>query len=70
VHPNDTRASDPLEDERLISTGKAAALLGVSRSTIYRLLSRSELPSTLVGRSRRIPFGAVASYLRCGAADR
>ncbi len=67
MRSDDTRATDPLENERLISTVNAAALLGVSRSTIYRLLNRSELPSTLVGRSRRIPFGAVASHLRCGA---
>jgi len=55
--------SDYGSTSRLISTAEAARLLGVSRSTVYRLLKAGALVSVRVGRSRRIPVTALARYL-------
>lgn len=43
---------------------EAAERLGVSRTTIYRLLGDGELKSMKVRRSRRIPVDAIERYER------
>jgi excisionase family DNA binding protein len=37
--------------------------LGVSRTTIYKLMSSGELPSVSIGASRRIPSSALNEYI-------
>ena len=38
---------------------RAAAMLDVSRSTVFRMLASGELPSVKIGKSRRIPVAAI-----------
>lgn len=43
---------------------QAAAMLGISRASLYRLLATSEIPSVVIGgRSRRIRHEALVDYL-------
>lgn len=42
------------------SPAEAAALLGITRKTIYSLMSRGELRTTKIGRARRVPATEVA----------
>ncbi len=41
----------------------AARSLGISRSSLYELLSRDEIESIKIVRSRRIPIAAIDSYV-------
>ena len=43
---------------------EVAAILRVSKMTVYRLLHNGDLESTRVGRSFRVPEQAVHDYLR------
>lgn len=47
--------------EGFATVEQAAKFLSVSEPTIYRMLKDEELPSILVRRSRRIPWGALRS---------
>lgn len=50
--------------ERLaVKPEEAARLLDVSRGTIYNMMSRGELASFQIGRSRRIPVAAIKALL-------
>lgn len=42
------------QDDELLTTGEVARLLGVSRQHVVNLVDRGDLPSTLVGKHRRI----------------
>lgn len=56
----------------LLTVGDAAAVLGVSRATLYDLLYRREVESVHIGRARRIPADALVAYvnrLRAGGDD-
>jgi excisionase family DNA binding protein len=44
----------PQPDEKLLSVKEAAALLGCTPITVYRLIYRGQLRSCRVGRSRKI----------------
>ena len=49
--------------EPLMSTpAEAAALLGVTRARVYRLIRDSELASVRIRRCRRLPVAAVLDY--------
>lgn len=48
--------------EATISTGQAAALLGVSRMTVVRLVERGELRAETTAVHRRIPVSELARY--------
>jgi len=48
----------------LLRLPEAAAILGLSRSSIYKLVMSKRLASVLIGRSRRIPAQAVEEYVR------
>ena len=41
----------------------SAAMLGVSRTTIYKLLDEGELTSVKIGKARRIPSDCLAAYI-------
>lgn len=49
--------------DELITTGRAAAMLGVSRTYVARLLEEGRLPYEYRGTHRRIPVTAVIEYL-------
>ena len=62
-------ATDP-GDRRLLSIAQAADALGVSRTTIWRLLRDGRLPCVeLRPGSRRVPSQAVTEFARRGAAQ-
>ncbi len=65
------RADDTaLVEDGLLTVREAAAFLRLSRSNLYALMERGELPFVKLGRSRRIPRRAVialaAGWLRGG----
>lgn len=49
--------------ERLVTVDEAAALLAVSRWTVYRLIKERRVVSVLVGRCRRITSSSLAAYM-------
>jgi excisionase family DNA binding protein len=51
--------SDALLADGLVPVSEAAAFLGVSRSTLYALMERGELPYVKIGRARRVPRRAL-----------
>jgi excisionase family DNA binding protein len=56
---------DPgLAEIRFLTVAEVAALMRVSRMTVYRLVHSEELPAVRVGRSFRVSESAVHDYLR------
>ena len=53
-----------LSEIRFLTVAEVAALMRVSRMTVYRLVHSEELASVRVGRSFRVPERAVHDYLR------
>lgn len=51
-------------DVRFLTVAEVAAILRVSRMTVYRLVHSGELPAVRVGKSYRVPQQAVDDYLR------
>jgi excisionase family DNA binding protein len=47
-----------------LTVAEVAALMRVSKMTVYRLVHGGELPAVRVGRSFRVPEEAVRRYLR------
>ena len=58
------RALGDLAQVRFLTVAEVAALMRVSRMTVYRLVHSGELASVRVGRSFRVPERAVHDYLR------
>ena len=50
-------------------TAEVAAMMRVSKMTVYRLVHGGELPAARVGRSFRVPRHAVEEYLRSAYFD-
>ncbi len=53
-----------LSELRFLTVAEVAALMRVSRMTVYRLVHAGDLPAVRVGRSFRVPERAVHDYLR------
>ena len=53
-----------LSDVRFLTVAEVAAIMRVSKMTVYRLVHSGELTSVRVGRSFRVPEHAVHEYLR------
>lgn len=53
-----------------LTTEQAAAVLGVSRPTVIRLVEAGRLPARLVGTHRRLALGDVLAYREATAAKR
>jgi excisionase family DNA binding protein len=53
-----------LAEVRFLTVAEVAALMRVSKMTVYRLVHSGELPAVRVGRSFRVPEQAVHDYLR------
>ncbi|WP_460464093.1 helix-turn-helix domain-containing protein [Arthrobacter pigmenti] len=52
--------SNPVQ---LLTVAEVAAMLRVSRMTVYRKVHSGELPAVHFGRSFRVPTNAVEAYL-------
>jgi len=65
VVPSGPARSDPaLAEVRFLTVAEVAALMRVSKMTVYRLVHSGELTAVRVGRSFRVPEKAVHEYLR------
>jgi len=53
-----------LSEVKFLTVAEVAALMRVSKMTVYRLLHSGELPGVQIGRSYRVPEQAVHDYLR------
>ena len=51
-------------DVRFLTVAEVAAVMRVSKMTVYRMVHAAELPAVRVGRSFRVPEQAVHDYLR------
>jgi excisionase family DNA binding protein len=59
------RPVDPaLADVKFLTVAEVAAVMRVSKMTVYRMVHAGELPAVRVGRSFRVPEKAVHDYLR------
>ena len=54
---------------RFLTVTEVAAIMRVSKMTVYRLVHGGELPAARVGRSFRVPRHAVEEYLRSAYFD-
>ena len=54
----------PLQEVRFLTVAEVAAVMRVSKMTVYRLVHNGDLPAIRVGRSFRVPEQAVHDYLR------
>lgn len=58
-----------LAQVEFLTVAEVAATMRVSKMTVYRLVHGGELPAVRVGRSFRVPRGAVEEYLRAAYFD-
>jgi excisionase family DNA binding protein len=58
-----------LPDVRFLTVAEVAALMRVSKMTVYRLVHAGELPAVRFGRSYRVPESAVTDALRRPISD-
>ena len=57
-------AMSNLSEMRFLTVAEVAAVMRVSRMTVYRLVHAGELASVKIGRSFRVPEAAVDAYLQ------
>lgn len=55
----DTRLLVPV----LLTPEQAAQSLGIGRTAVYALIREGQLPSVKLGRSRRVPYAALVSFV-------
>jgi excisionase family DNA binding protein len=53
-----------LDEVAFLTVAEVAAVMRVSKMTVYRLVHSAELPAVRVGRSFRVPDQAVHDYLQ------
>jgi excisionase family DNA binding protein len=58
-----------LAEVRFLTVAEVAAIMRVSKMTVYRLVHSGELPAVRVGRSFRVPEQAVHDYLQTSYVD-
>jgi excisionase family DNA binding protein len=56
-------------DVRFLTVAEVAALMRVSKMTVYRMVHAGELPAVRFGRSYRVPESAVTELLQRPASD-
>ncbi len=56
-------------DVRFLTVAEVAAIMRVSKMTVYRLVHSGEMPAVRVGRSFRVPEQVVHDYLRHSYVD-
>ncbi len=59
----------PLGEVRLLTVAEVAAIMRLSKMTVYRMVNAGTLPALKVGRSVRIPEHVVDDYLRRSFVD-
>jgi excisionase family DNA binding protein len=59
----------PLGEVKLLTVAEVAAILRLSKMTVYRMVNSGALPALKVGRSVRIPEHVVDAYLRNAYVD-
>jgi excisionase family DNA binding protein len=59
-----SKSSDGLREVRFLTVAEVAAVMRVSKMTVYRMVHSGELPAVRVGRSFRVPEKAVQDYLK------
>ena len=63
--PAGPRPVDPaLAEVKFLTVAEVAAVMRVSKMTVYRMVHGGDLPAVRVGRSFRVPEKAVHDYLR------
>jgi excisionase family DNA binding protein len=50
-------------DRVLLKVSEVAGAIGLSRSKTYELISRGDIESVMIGRSRRVPSEAVIDFV-------
>jgi excisionase family DNA binding protein len=63
------RFDNPLPEVRFLTVAEVAALMRVSKMTVYRLVHAGDLAAVRVGRSFRVPDTAVHAYLKDAFTD-
>jgi len=58
-----------LPDVRFLTVAEVAALMRVSKMTVYRMVHAGDLPAVRFGRSYRVPETAVTAALQRPIAD-
>jgi excisionase family DNA binding protein len=58
-----TAPDRPLPEVKFLTVAEVAAVMRVSKMTVYRLVHAGELPAVQIGRSFRVPEQAVYDYL-------
>ncbi len=56
-------SNERLAEVRFLTVAEVAAIMRVSKMTVYRMVHSGELPAVRVGRSFRVPQDAVDKYL-------
>ena len=56
--------SGDISEVKFLTVAEVAAVMRVSKMTVYRLVHSGELTAVRVGRSFRVPDDAVHEYLR------
>ena len=56
--------SGDISDSKFLTVAEVAAMMRVSKMTVYRIVHNGELPSVRVGRSFRVLEKDVDDYLR------
>ena len=59
-----SKTSEGLHEVRFLTVAEVAAVMRVSKMTVYRMVHSGELPAVRVGRSFRVPEKAVQDYLK------
>lgn len=50
-------------EKKLLSVKEAATAMNLSRSFLYALVMRGEIPSIKIGRARRIPVSVIDEWI-------
>jgi excisionase family DNA binding protein len=56
--------TEGMGDVRFLTVAEVAAMMRVSKMTVYRMVHAGDLPAVRVGRSFRVPERAVHDYLQ------
>ena len=62
--PRAVSMTSSLSEVRFLTVAEVAAVMRVSKMTVYRLVHSGELQAVRVGRSFRVPERAVHAYLQ------
>ena len=61
--------SQPAGGSQFLTVAEVAALMRVSKMTVYRLIHSGEMPAIRVGKSFRVPESAVRQLIDAGLSE-